>query len=131
MSFFSKLWSEIESMWKKAPAAEVAISSAVNYVVPFVESIDVLIVPEFAPILNPILDKVKVGLSAIKATINGATANGTTSLPLIVGSVNANLQNLIAAAQIKDQALAQKIEAIATLVTGELNAAFPPTPPTA
>lgn len=126
MSFFKNLIHTIENMWKKAPAAEVAMASAINYIVPFVESLDALIIPEFAPILNPILDKVKVGLSAVKSTIQGATANGTTSLPLIVASVNANLTALVSAAQIKDQALAAKIEAVAALVTGELNAAFPP-----
>jgi hypothetical protein len=120
MTFFKKLWSEIETMWKKAPAAEVAAASAVNYVVPFVESLDELIVPEFAPVLNPILDKVKVGLTALKVTIQAAGPNP--NLSSIIASINANLTALVAAAQIKDTALGQKIQAVATLVTGELSA---------
>lgn len=120
MSFFSKLKADIESLWKKAPAAAVAVASAVNYVVPFVESIDAIVTPELAPILNPILDKVKVGLSALKVTVQDA--GSSPSLTSIVSSVNTNLTALVAAAQIKDAALAQKIQAVAVLVTGELSA---------
>lgn len=120
MSFFSKLKTAIESMWKKIPAATVAMSSAINYVVPFVESLDEIIVPEFAPVLNPILDKVKVGLTALKVTVQDAGPAPT--IATIVASVNTNLTALVSAAQIKDAALAAKIQAVATLVTGELAA---------
>jgi hypothetical protein len=120
MSFFSKLVSGIKSMWKKAPAVEVAAASAVNFIVPFVESLDEIITPEFAPVLNPILDKIKVGLTALKVTIQQAGASP--NLTSIVSSVNSNLTTLINAAQIKDAALAAKIQAVATLVTGELTA---------
>jgi hypothetical protein len=119
-SFFAKLKAGIESMWKKAPSVTVAAASAVNYVVPFIESIDVLVTPELAPVLNPILDKIKVGLTALKVTVQDAGA--TPNLSSIVASVNTNLTALISAAQIKDAALAQKIQAVATLVTGELAA---------
>jgi hypothetical protein len=122
-SFFSKLKSAIETMWKKAPATEVAAASAINFIVPFVEELDIIITPELAPVLNPILDKIKVGLTALKVTIQGASTPGTpATLASIVGSVNANLTALISAAQIKDAATAQKIQAVAALVTGELNA---------
>ena len=120
MSFFSKLKSAIESMWKKVPAISVAAASAVNYVVPFVESLDEIIVPEYAPILNPILDKIKVGLTALKVTVQDAGPNP--NVASIVASVNTNLAALVSAAQIKDAALAGKIQAVATLVTGELTA---------
>lgn len=120
MSFFKKLLAGIESMWKKLPAATVAASSAINYVVPFVESLDEIIVPEFAPVLNPILDKIKVGLTALKVTVQDAGPAPTVAS--IVASVNTNLSALVAAAQIKDAALAGKIQAVATLVTGELSA---------
>lgn len=120
LSFFSKLKAEIELLWKKAPAVEVAAASAINYVVPFVESLDEVITPELAPILNPILDKVKVGLTALKVTIQGAGTAPTISS--IVGSINTNLTALISAAQIKDTAVSAKIQAVATLVTGELSA---------
>lgn len=127
-TFFSKLWSGIKSMWKKAPAAEVAAASAINYVVPFIESLDEIILPEFAPILNPILDKIKVGLTALKVTIQGA--GPTATVASIMGSINTNLTTLVSAAQIKDAALAQKIQAVATLVMGELSAISSTSAPT-
>jgi hypothetical protein len=122
MNFFKKLGAAIASMWKKAPAISVAITSTVNFIVPFVQSLDVLIAPELAPVLNPILDKVKVGISALKVTIQDATPEGQSNLTSIVGSINQHLAELVAAAQIKNPELATKIQAVATLVTGELNA---------
>ena len=120
MSFFSKLKAEIVSLWKKAPAVELAAASAIDYAVPFIESLDTIILPEYADELNPILDKVKVGLTAVKVTIQDAGPNA--NLSTIVGSINTNLTALVSAAQIKDAVLAQKIQAVATLVTGELSA---------
>lgn len=119
-TFFSKLWSGVKTMWKKAPAAEVAAASAINFIVPFVESLDEIITPELAPLLNPILDKVKVGLTALKVTIQGAGPVATVNS--IVASINSNLKALVAAAQIKNPALVDKIQAVDTLVTGELAA---------
>ena len=62
------------------------------------ESLDEGIVPDDAPILNPILDKIKVGLTALKVTVQDAGPN-----PLkcgsIVASVNTNLAALYLAAQ--------------------------------
>jgi hypothetical protein len=120
MSFFSKLKSEIVSMWKKAPAAEVALASGVNFIVPFVEELDTLATPELAPIVNPILDKVKTGLSALSVTIKGV--GSTVNVSTIASSITANLSGLEAAVQIKDPATATKINSIATLIAGEISA---------
>jgi hypothetical protein len=119
-SFLSKLWSTVETMWKKAPQAEVALSSAVNYAVPFVEEIDDLATPELAPVIDPILDKVKVGLSALATTIKGVgpAANVTS----ISTSIVSNLSALESAVQIKDPATATKINGLATLINAEVQA---------
>jgi hypothetical protein len=114
-SFFSALKADVIAMWKKAPSEEVALASAVNAAVPYIEEIDVLVVPELAPILNPILDKVKVGLSALKSTIQGAGSKA--SIPSIVASINANLAALLSAVQVKDPATATKIATIVAIVT--------------
>jgi hypothetical protein len=119
MSFFSVLKADIEKMWKKAPAIEVALASAVNDVVPVVEKLDDVITPELAPELNPILDKIKVGISALKTTIEGA--GSTPSLTSIVASVNNNLAALEAAAQVKDPETAAKIQEVASIVTPAIN----------
>ena len=120
MSFCSKLKTAIESMWKKAPKAEVALSAAVNFTVPFVEELDLLVVPELAPILNPILDKIKTGLSALAVTIKGVgpAANVTS----ISSSITAHLGELEQAAQVKNPATATKINSIAALINGEVSA---------
>jgi hypothetical protein len=118
-SFFSALKADVIAMWKKAPSEEVALASAVNAAVPYIEEIDVLVVPELAPILNPILDKVKVGLSALKSTIQGAGSKA--SIPSIVASVNANLAALLSAAQVKDPATATKIATIVAIVTAAVS----------
>jgi hypothetical protein len=118
-SFLSAVKADIVAMWKKAPAEEVALAAAVNAAVPYIEQIDTLVTPEFAPILNPILDKVKVGLSALKSTIQGAGSQA--SIPSIVASVNANLVALIPAAQVKDPATATKISEIVGIVSAAVS----------
>lgn len=120
MSFFSKLWTAVKSLWKKAPSIGVAVASAINYIVPFIEGLDEIITPELAPELNPILDKIKVGITALKVTVSDIGPNP--NFTAIVTSINTNLTALIAAAQVKDAATAEKIQAVATLVTGELAA---------
>jgi hypothetical protein len=118
-SFFSALKSAIEAMWKKAPAIEVAFASALNNLVPVVEELDVIIDPAMAPELNPILDKIKVGLSALKTTIQGAGTKP--NIVSIVDSVNANLGALVATAQIKNPELVAKIQEVASIVTPAIN----------
>lgn len=129
LSFFKKLVAGIESMWKKAPAITVAAASAVNFCVPFIESLDLILTPELAPVLNPILDKIKVGLSALKVTVQEAQAatekadpSLTANVAAIVASVKSNLGLLESAAEIKNPDLVKKISAVATLVSGELDA---------
>lgn len=131
MSFFSKLKSAIVSMWKKAPAAEVALASSVNFIVPFVEELDVMATPELAPIINPILDKVKTGLSALAVTIKGVGPK--VNITTIASSINSNLAALESAVQIKNPATATKINGISALITAEISAIvaeFTPAPAT-
>lgn len=120
MSFFTKLKDAIVSMWKKAPAAEVALSSAVNFIVPFVEELDDLATPELAPVINPILDNIKTGLSALSVTIKGV--GPVANVQTVGASITANLTALEQAVQIKDPATATKISSIATLINGEISA---------
>jgi hypothetical protein len=118
MSFFSRLKAALASMWKHAPAVTIAVASAVNNIVPLVELLDPLILGQYAAILNPILDKIKVGLSALKTTaVDAGLGNGEkANLDQIVLSIQTNLSSLVAAAQIKDPALALRIQAIAAVV---------------
>jgi len=118
-SFLSTLKSYIEAMWKKAPAIEVAFASAINNLVPVVEELDAIIDPALAPELNPILDKIKVGLSALKATIQGAGTKP--NIVSIVDSVNSNLTALLTTAQVKNPELVAKIQEVAAIVTPAIN----------
>jgi hypothetical protein len=131
-SFFKTLWSEIKNLWKRVPPVSVAVASAVDAAVPFIEGIDTLLLPaaESAPI-NAILDKIKVGLAALKTSI--AQVGVTPNLKTILDSINTNCAALLAAAQVKDPALVAKVEAAVTFITGEIAAIseelFPPTAP--
>ena len=119
-SFFERLKAGIVSMWHKAPAIEVALASAVNNLVPVVEKLDVIILGPEASILNPILDKLKVGLSALKDTIQ--SAGDKANLTSIVGAVQSHLGELVAAAQIKNPELATKIKEVTDIVSVEVAA---------
>jgi hypothetical protein len=119
-TFFGKLKSAIESMWKKAPAVEVAAASTINYIVPFVEELDTMVTPELAPVINPILDKVKTGFSALAVTIKGV--GPAANVQTITASIKANLTALVSAAQVKDTALASKIGNVTNLIAAEVDA---------
>lgn len=119
-SFFERLKANLASMWHKAPAIEVALASAVNNVVPIVEKLDVLILGPEALVLNPILDKLKVGLSALKDTIQSADSDA--NLTTIVGAVQSHLGELVSAAQVKNPDLAAKIKEVTDIVSAEVKA---------
>ena len=121
-SFFERLLAGVESMWHKAPAIEVALASAVNNLVPVVEKLDVIVLGPEALILNPILDKVKVGLSALKDTIQSAGSNA--NLNSIVGAVQSHLGELVAAAQVKNTELAAKIKEVTDVVSVEVKGIY-------
>jgi hypothetical protein len=117
-SFFDRLKAALSSMWKKVPAIAVAVSSAINNLVPVVEELDTIILGPEALILNPILDKVKVGISAMKDTIQ--SAGSSANLTSIVGAVQGHLGELVSAAQIKNPELAAKIKAVTDIVSAEV-----------
>jgi hypothetical protein len=120
-SFFGRLLSGIESMWKKAPAIEVAIASGVNNLVPLVEKLDTIILGPEALVLNPILDKVKVGLTALKTVnLESGLATGTANLTSITSSVQGHLTELETVAGIKNPALAEKIKEVTSIVSAEV-----------
>lgn len=121
-TFFESIGSWIKSHFSKLPAASVQIASAANYLVPFIESLDVLVVPEVAPIVNPILDKIKVGLAALATTASDATAGGQANVKSILASLTSNATALEAAFQVKDPATAAKITAVVQLINGEAGA---------
>jgi hypothetical protein len=123
MTFFHKLKAWLETAFKKAPAMEVMISSACNYCVPFVEQLDVFVIPEVAPVVNPILDKIKTGLAALAVTISGATtAAGTTNAKAILTSISTNLGTLLPAMQINDPNTQKEAESVVSLLQGEFAA---------
>ena len=117
-SFFERLLDGIHSMWHKLPAMEVALASAVNNLVPAVEKLDVIILGPEALILNPILDKIKVGLSALKDTIQ--SAGDKTNLSAIASAVQSHLSELLSAAQVKNPELAAKIKEVTDVVSAEV-----------
>lgn len=117
--FLDKLKAAVVSMWHKAPAIAVWIASAINNLVPVIEQLDVIVDPAEAAIINPILDKIKVGLAALKVTIQGA-GGATTNAKLILASVSSNLTALENAAEIKNPQTKQKIADVVSVVKAEV-----------
>ena len=123
VTFFESIGTWLKAHFKNMPSEEVQVSSAVNYVAPFVEELDTLVAPEIAPLINPIIDKIKTGLAALAVTIKAAaTPAGTTNIQSIVASLAANAQLLEAAFQVKDPATQTKVTGIITLISGEFTA---------
>lgn len=133
-TYFEKLGAEIEKLFKKAPAIEVQISSDVNYVAPFVEELDTLADPELAPIVNPIIESIKVGLAALAVTIKDSSPQGQTNVASIMNSLATNATALESAFKVKDPNTQQKITGILQLISGEVSAIqtalAPPAPAT-
>lgn len=121
-TFFESIGGWLKSKFSKAPALEVQISSAANYVVPFVEELDTLVAPEIAPIVNPILDKIKTGLAALATTIKQATPAGQANVKSILASLQSNATALEAAFQVKDTNTQAKISGTIQLLNGEFAA---------
>jgi hypothetical protein len=123
VTFFESIGSWLKAHFTKLPAEEVQVSSAVNYVAPFVEELDQLVDPTLAPVINPIIDKIKTGLAALAVTIKGSqTPAGTTNVQNIVASLAANATALEAAFQVKDAATQTKVTGLITLIGGEFAA---------
>jgi len=121
-TFFEKIGAWLKAKFKKLPSEEVQISSAVNYVAPFVEELDDLADPELAPVVNPIIDKIKVGLAALATTITDSSVAGKTNVVSIANSLASNAQALESAFQVKDTATQQKATGIIQLISGEISA---------
>jgi hypothetical protein len=122
VTFFESIGSWLKAHFKTVPALEVTVSSAVNYLVPFVEELDTLATPEIAPVVNPILDKIKTGLAALAVTITDSSPSGVANVKSVLASIITNASSLEAAFQIKDPATATKLTSIVTLITGEVGA---------
>lgn len=121
-TFFEKLGSKIKSIFKKLPAAEVQISSGVNYIAPFLEELDDYADPQYAPVVNPIIDKIKVGLAALATTITDSSSSGKANVVSIANSLASNATALETAFQVKDPAKKDKATSIIKLVAGEISA---------
>ena len=122
LKFFESLESWLKSHFSKMPAIAVKVSSVVNYVVPFIEELDVLVDPAVAPLVNPILDKLKVGLGALATTISDASPSGTANVKSILASLSSNSAALLSAFQVKDPATKDRATAVINLINGEVSA---------
>lgn len=122
VTFFEKLGAKVKAIFKKAPSIEVQISSAVNYLAPFIEELDILVLGPEAVLVNPIIDRIKTGLAALAVTITDSSVAGKANVTSILNSINSNAASLEAAAQIKDPATQQKLSGIVNLITGEAGA---------
>ena len=131
LTYFEELGGWLKSHFKKMPSYEVQLSSAVNYLAPFVEELDSLADPQVAVLVNPIIERIKTGLAALAVTIKQSGPSGHVSVNAILTSIAGNATALESTFAVKDQATQQRITAILQLLQGELaamQAQFAPVP---
>lgn len=116
--FLDKLKAAVVSMWHKAPAIAVWIASAINNLIPVIEQLDEIADPAEAAVINPILDKVKVGLAALKVTIQDAGSKPNALA--IINAISTHLDALLNVAEIKNAATKEKIAGVVGIVKAEV-----------
>ncbi len=120
-TFFGAFKSEVGKLFKHAPAWDAAAISTITYVAPLVETAVALADPAAAPAVASIVTKVESALTSAQVVLKA----GQTSSPSLITylqAVNDNIDQVEAAAQIKDPATAAKLTAIVGTITAEISA---------
>lgn len=122
-------WQHIEAWFKKLFGStkwEKTASSVITYVAPLLETIVALVAGQpVEAAVAAIVAEIQGDLAAASALIANANVLGVSPVAgaiNLLNSVKANLGQLLAAAQVKDTALQQKITAISNSIIGEIEA---------
>lgn len=126
-TFFSKVWAELKKLFKAEPKIEQVVQSIVTYAAPLVETIVGLAAGGPAEALvTRIIDTVKSDLATVSVVVqDGTVAAGSTAEASIIAaltSIDNNLGELLAAAEVKNSTNVTKITAAVNLVLGEVEA---------
>jgi hypothetical protein len=119
-SFYSAVKNEFTKLFKQAPSFDAAAAATITYVAPLVESIVTFVDPAVEPVVASIVAKVQSALAAAAVVIK--SAGSTPTLLTYLNSINSDITQIEAAAQIKDAATADKLTAITGTITGEIDA---------
>jgi Flp pilus assembly protein TadB len=122
-------WHHIEAWFKKLFGStkwEKTASSVLTYIAPLLETIVALVAGQpVEAAVAAIVAEIQGDLAAASALIANANVLGVSPVAgaiNLLNSVKANLAELLAAAQVKDTAVQQKITAIANSIIGEVEA---------
>jgi hypothetical protein len=119
-TFLEKVEAEFIKLFKAAPSVLQAASTFVTFAAPIIVGLEALIDPLLAPETTAILAIVKTDLATLAAA-SASLATATTAGQALT-NLEAVLPQLLGVGEIKDAALAAKIEAAVTTIGGELTA---------
>jgi len=126
MTFFGK----IENFFKKVFGStkwETTAASVITLVAPLLETVVTLTAGEPAAMLvENVIHEIQGDLAAVSAVVTSAVVPGTTGSAAVatnvLTAVQNNLQQLLAAAEIKNPVTQQQVTGIVNTVAGEINA---------
>ena len=126
-SFFEKIGSEIEKLFKETPTWAQKALQAVAYLAPLVQTIATLAGgAAVGTEVGSILSQIKGAVATVSAVAQAGTpAAGSTTIQTVttaLNSINTNMAALLASADIKNNAKVTDIEATTNLITGEVDA---------
>ncbi len=120
ISFFARVKAELKRLFVHAPSWEASAAATLTYLAPMVETVVTLTDPAAAPLVTAIIQRVQSAMAA--AAVVMKDAGPTPTLVTYLNAVNADLTQVLSAAQVKDPATLAKITALVGTVTGEVNA---------
>ena len=119
-SFFTRVKTELKRLFVHAPSWEASAAATLMYLAPMVETVVTLADPAAAPWMTAMLERVQSAMAA--AVVVMKDAGPTPTLVTYLNAVNADLSQVLSAAQVKDPAILAKITALVGTVSGEVNA---------
>ena len=121
-TFFKSVGHWFEAHFGNVPQLEIQIASTVNYLVPFIITLDDLLDPAYAGVIDPIILSIKMGLSALATTIRDSSPNGKANVISILQSIQTNSKDLLTAFKVKDKASQDRATSLINLITNEAQA---------
>jgi hypothetical protein len=124
-SFFSKLGSELKSLFTKEPAFEQLAQGVITYVSPILLTVLTFVDPAIEPLVSKVISVVQADLATVSTVVKGATVTaGSTAAATVqaaLGSITSNLSGLLQVAEVKDSSKIAEITAAANTISTEIN----------
>ena len=124
-SFFEKIGSDFESLFKHAPTWQQSANGIITVVAPLALTIISLVDPVLEPEASAIIQRIQAGLAVIKTVASDATAAvGSTAVQSVqtaITGINSDMSQLLSTMQVKDPATVAKVTAAANTITTEMS----------